>query len=296
MLTTTNKGPLIAFVSAGLALAVATVAIVVVLSRGGGGAAAVAIDDGVAQASEIAALDRLEVDPRGAGVAVRGGAPALGLTERDVVRTINGRAVADRFDFRSALQRAGLMEATVLYVEIERAGKPVLVRRKVVGELRTAQADARRDPDLGPNPFGTNPYAPTPPTDPLPVPASATTDPAVQAAIDAIVKVDDQTYIIPRSAVDTVLANPAAVGRGARVVPSVKNGVANGFKLYAIRPTSLYAKLGFNNGDTIQSINGFEMTSADKALEAYTALRGATDVQVEITRRGNPLTLSYTIR
>jgi S1-C subfamily serine protease len=291
MLTTTNKGPIIAIASAGLALAVATVAVVVVLARDGGGGAAVAVDDGTADAAAIAALDTAEVDVTAAGAVVRGGAPALGLTERDVVRTINGRVVADRFDFRSALQRAGLVEATVLYVEIERDGKPVLVRRRVTGELRTAQADARR----ATGDFGGNPYASvTPPADPLA--ADPDVQSAVEAAIDAIVKVDDQTYVIPKQTVDTIIANPMAVGKGARVVPSIKNGVANGFKLYAIRPSSVYSKLGFANGDTIHSINGFELSSADKALEAYTKLQNATDVQVELTRRGHPMTLSYTIR
>jgi general secretion pathway protein C len=301
LISTTNRGPLIAIVSAGLALAVATVAVVVVLSRdgGGGGATGVGLDDGTAAAAQIAALDTAEVEVRGAGVVVRGGAPVLGLTEADVVRSINGRVVTDRFDFRSALQRAGLSEATVLYVEVERDGTPRLVRRKVDGNLRTAQADARQ---AGGGLFA-NPYAmPAPPVlpapDPLAVipPAPTADDAAIQAAIDSIIKVDDQTFIIPRSTVDTILANPMAIARGARVVPSMKNGVANGFKLYAIRPSSVYAKLGLNNGDTIQSINGFELTSPDKALDAYTRLQSATDVQVEITRRGNPLTLSYTIR
>ena len=86
------------------------------------------------------------------------------------------------------------------------------------------------------------------------------------------------------------------VAKGARVVPSVQNGKPNGFKLYAIRPNSAYAKLGLTNGDTLSSINGFELTSADKALEVYTKLREATRLSVEITRRGKPMTLNYSIR
>ncbi len=69
-----------------------------------------------------------------------------------------------------------------------------------------------------------------------------------------------------------------AVAKGARVVPAVKNGKPDGFKLYAIRPSSVYAKLGLQNGDTLQSINGFDLTSADKALEVYTKLREATSL------------------
>lgn len=119
----------------------------------------------------------------------------------------------------------------------------------------------------------------------------------LQAAIDnGIKKIDDSTYEIDKKLVDQVLANPMAVAKGARVVPAVKNGKPDGFKLYAIRPSSVYAKLGLTNGDTIQSINGFELTTADKALEVYTKLREATSLEMEVTRRGKPVTLKYTIR
>ncbi len=119
----------------------------------------------------------------------------------------------------------------------------------------------------------------------------------LQASIDnGIKKIDDNTYEIDKSLVDKVLANPMAVAKGARIVPAVKNGKPDGFKLYAIRPSSVYSKLGLTNGDTLQSINGFELTSADKALEVYTKLREATSLEMEVTRRGKPVTLKYTIR
>lgn len=119
----------------------------------------------------------------------------------------------------------------------------------------------------------------------------------LQAAVDnGIKKIDDNTYEIDKSLVDKVLANPMGIAKGARVVPSVKNGKPDGFKLYAIRPSSVYAKLGLTNGDTLESINGFDLTSADKALEVYTKLREATSLQVQIQRRGKDMTLKYTIR
>lgn len=139
---------------------------------------------------------------------------------------------------------------------------------------------------------------------PPPVPVAAVETPKsdgdgddLQASIDnGIKKIDDSTYEIDKKLVDQVLANPMAVAKGARVVPAVKNGKPDGFKLYAIRPSSVYAKLGLTNGDTIQSINGFELTTADKALEVYTKLREATSLEMEVTRRGKPVTLKYTIR
>ena len=119
----------------------------------------------------------------------------------------------------------------------------------------------------------------------------------LQASIDnGIKKIDENNYEIDRSLVDKVLANPMAVAKGARVVPAVKNGKPDGFKLYAIRPSSVYSKLGLQNGDTLQAINGMELTTADKALEVYTKLREATQLEIEITRRGQSQKLKYSIR
>ena len=143
----------------------------------------------------------------------------------------------------------------------------------------------------------------TPPV--APTVAVAETPPALpagdgdelQGAVDAgIKKIDDNNYEIDKSLVEKVLLNPMAVAKGARVVPSMKNGKPDGFKLYAIRPSSAFARLGLANGDTLQSINGFELTSADKALEVYTKLREATSLEVEVTRRGKPVTLKYSIK
>lgn len=140
---------------------------------------------------------------------------------------------------------------------------------------------------------------------PVTAPTVAVAEPAkpagdgddITAAVDAgIKKIDDTTFEIDKSLVDKVIANPMAFTKGARVVPAMKNGKPEGIKLYAIRPTSPYAKLGLTNGDTLQSINGFELNSMEKGLEIYGKLREATSLEVEIIRRGKPVTLKYTIR
>lgn len=119
----------------------------------------------------------------------------------------------------------------------------------------------------------------------------------MQAMVDAgVKKIDDNHYEIDRKLVDSVSANPMGVAKGARVVPAVKDGKPDGFKLYAIRPSSVFSKLGLQNGDTLQSINGFDLTSAQNALEAFTKLREATSLEVSITRRGKVEKLSYSIR
>lgn len=128
-------------------------------------------------------------------------------------------------------------------------------------------------------------------------PPDGTPKDELQEAIDnGIKKIDDNNYEIDRSLVDKALANPMAIAKGARVVPSVKDGKSDGFKLYAIRQNSVYSKLGLSNGDTLQSINGFDLTSAEKALEVYTKLREASSLDVTLTRRGKPVNIKYSIR
>lgn len=112
---------------------------------------------------------------------------------------------------------------------------------------------------------------------------------------EGIKKIDDENYELDRGMVEKIIANPAAI-RGARIVPSIKNGKPNGFKLYAIRPSSAFAKIGLQNGDTIHAINGYDLTTPDKALEVYTKVREANSISVSITRRGKPVTINYSIR
>ncbi len=114
--------------------------------------------------------------------------------------------------------------------------------------------------------------------------------------LDTVRKIDDTHYEIPHSSVDRVLANPADFAKGARVVPAIKDGHPDGLKLYAIRPNSIYAVLGFNNGDTIRSVNGFELDDPAKALEIYSKVRDATSLEFELIRRGLPAVISISIK
>lgn len=136
---------------------------------------------------------------------------------------------------------------------------------------------------------------PTPAAPPAPEGANPEAD--LLAAVDKGVKrVSDTAYDIDRGLVDKILLDPSVVARQARIVPSIKDGKANGFKMYAIRPNSVFAKIGLQNGDTIQSINGFDMSSPDKALEVYTKVRSASNLQISILRRGQPVQMDYSIK
>ena len=100
---------------------------------------------------------------------------------------------------------------------------------------------------------------------------------------------------IQKSVVDGLLKNTAALATSARFVPSIKDGKPNGFKLYAIRPQSIFGRIGLQNGDTIKAINGSDMTTPDAALALYTKLRNASHLSVTVDRRGETVPLDYTI-
>jgi hypothetical protein len=206
---------------------------------------------------------------------------ALGLEDGDVIVELSGRKVSSDRDVRDVMLGLGMMEARTIYVDLVRDGDPLLVRWEVDGELRPKFGS--RDP----LPYTPPPYMPPDPITPDPV----TPDPLV----DSIKKIDDTTYEIPRSTIDALAADPMKIAKGARVVPAMKSGKPEGFKLYAIRPSSIWNKLGLSNGDTIRAINGLELTTVDKMLEVYKALGGAKEYRVDVTRRGKPVLLTYKI-
>jgi general secretion pathway protein C len=120
--------------------------------------------------------------------------------------------------------------------------------------------------------------------------------PAPGASNDNDVKqLSPNQYVVSKNAINNALTNLSDLATKARIVPSFKNGVANGFKLFSIVPDSLYAKIGVQNGDVIHRINGYEMNSPDKALEIYQKLRDANRIEIEIERRGETMRNTYSI-
>jgi len=119
--------------------------------------------------------------------------------------------------------------------------------------------------------------------------------PAQPAAASDVKQLSENQYVVSKATINENLSDLSKLATQARIVPSFKNGVANGFKLFSIVPDSLYAKIGVQNGDVIRRINGYEMNSPDKALEIYSKLRDANRIEIEIERRGETLRKSYSI-
>ncbi|MGA3122358.1 MAG: type II secretion system protein GspC [Polyangiaceae bacterium] len=111
-----------------------------------------------------------------------------------------------------------------------------------------------------------------------------------------IQKVSATEFNIDRSVVDKILENQAELMRQARIVPEQENGKVVGIRLFGVKPDSLLGTLGMNNGDRLEKINGFDMTSPEKALEAYARLRTADHLTVSVNRQGQDTNLDYNIQ
>ena len=106
----------------------------------------------------------------------------------------------------------------------------------------------------------------------------------------------NQATLSRKHFLDYLAARPRALSRGARIVPSIKGGKAKGLKLYAIRPSSVFAELGLKNGDTIHSLDGRTLTADSEFIDGLRqALENAKSLAIDLTRRGKPMRFEFTI-
>ncbi len=111
-----------------------------------------------------------------------------------------------------------------------------------------------------------------------------------------IQRISANEFNLDRGVIDKVLENQAELMRNARIVPEQENGKTVGIRMFGIRPDTLLGVLGFENGDRIQSLNGFELANPEKALEAYARVRTADHLTIAITRRGSAMNVDYNIK
>ncbi len=119
------------------------------------------------------------------------------------------------------------------------------------------------------------------------------------AEFDGIDKTGEREWTIRREAAAEWLADTTCLARQARIVPGIRDGKPEGFKLFAIRRDSLWDKLGIQNGDTLLRVAGMPLTSPEQALQIYTEIsqnKKRERVAVELRRRGETRTHVYLLR
>jgi membrane-associated protease RseP (regulator of RpoE activity) len=129
--------------------------------------------------------------------------------------------------------------------------------------------------------------SPTPPAPPQP---SAETVPW-----KGIVRLSNREFLVDAQTANDILEEQSGLAAQAWVVPEEQNGRVVGIRLFGVTPHSLLGLLGVENGDRIESINGYEMSHPDNALSAYGSFRRKGDVLVILNRHGRTLSLHYRV-
>lgn len=127
-----------------------------------------------------------------------------------------------------------------------------------------------------------------------PTAAAPTTAPT--PPITGVQKIDETHFAVDRLVRDKVVDNPTDFMKSLRIAPEVVGGKTVGLRLVGVVPGSLFGVLGLAKGDVLESINGFEVASPEKMLEAYGRLKTAPSLQVGLQRGDRKLVLEVEIR
>jgi hypothetical protein len=110
-----------------------------------------------------------------------------------------------------------------------------------------------------------------------------------------VVRLNDRTFLVDSQTANDILEEQGGAMRQAAIVPEQVKGKVVGMRLFGVTPDSLLGMLGIENGDRIETVNGYEMSNPENAMSAYNSLRRKNDVLVRLSRRGQTISLQYRI-
>lgn len=111
-----------------------------------------------------------------------------------------------------------------------------------------------------------------------------------------IERINDQNFNLSRSMLNKVLDNAGKIIGIAAVAPKLENGQSIGMEIRGVRPDTLLTKIGIQNEDILESINGQPLSNPDAALGAYTTLRTADKFTLSVRRGGQSMMINYNLQ
>lgn len=106
--------------------------------------------------------------------------------------------------------------------------------------------------------------------------------------------VGPRSFRVDRAFVERLMQDPTSAREGQAVLRSVDGRVV-GFELRRLRPGGWAAALGLQVGDRLTSINGYDLTSPARAIQAYATLRRASSLDLTRERAGQRETIHIDI-
>jgi general secretion pathway protein C len=104
------------------------------------------------------------------------------------------------------------------------------------------------------------------------------------------------SYVIEQRALNAALDNIGQAMTDARLLPSMKDGKVEGFRVSEVKPAGVFGMVGLRNGDVLLRINDLPIDSPDKAIQSFVSLKGQSRIKLDLVRDGQPTTLNYDIR
>jgi len=120
--------------------------------------------------------------------------------------------------------------------------------------------------------------------------------PRAERRVDPNPPVVTSPSTIQRAALDAVLGR----GLGAflskvAVEPDLVEGRFVGFRLTELRDSELFAAVDIQAGDTLVAVNGQPIERPEQAFQAWSSLRVASELTLDLRRAGQPRQLRFPI-
>ena len=120
--------------------------------------------------------------------------------------------------------------------------------------------------------------------------------PATTSTDENVKKIGEDRYLVAQAEVDHSMENLSELFTQLRAVPNQDGGKTNGFKVFAIKRGSLFQKIGLENNDVVERVNGVDLNDPTRAMSLFQELQGQSRLTVDIQRGGESRTLTYEIR
>jgi general secretion pathway protein C len=103
-------------------------------------------------------------------------------------------------------------------------------------------------------------------------------------------------WVLDKREVSGALENISQLLTQARLIPNFTSGRPDGFKIVSIMPRSFYEKIGLQNGDVLQQLNGVEIKDPQSFLSVFQQLREENNFSLDLVRNSSKETFQYEIR
>ena len=115
------------------------------------------------------------------------------------------------------------------------------------------------------------------------------------ASASRVKRLSENSYEVPREAVEQAVRNPASLFSQAQIQPQYDGDEMVGMQINAIKPGSLFEEIGIQSGDIVTQLNGIQISSPEESARFLSEFTEANQFTVTIEGENGPRTLNYTM-